>query len=56
MIRTERGEEEAMTKEQLSDVIASEFMRFALTLGRYQWPWESERWHELVFCLMARVE
>lgn len=45
-----------MKKEQLTEFIVSEFTRFALTLGRYQWPWESARWHELVFCLMARVD
>jgi hypothetical protein len=33
-----------------------EYRRFEPMFERYQWPWETARWHELVFCLLVRID
>lgn len=47
---------EQETMKRIQDFMLEEFARFAPTLDRYQWPWEKARWHELVFCLMAKID
>lgn len=46
---------EEAKRERISQFMLEEYARFAPMLHRYDWPWETARWHELVFCLMATV-
>ncbi len=43
-------------KEKVQQFMLEEYRRFEPMLGRYQWPWETARWHELVFCLLVRID
>jgi hypothetical protein len=43
-------------REKINRFMLEEYARFAPMLHRYDWPWETARWHELVFCLMAAVD
>jgi len=40
----------------LQEFMLEEFLRFAPTLQKYQWPWEGARWQWLVFCLIERID
>lgn len=35
--------------------MSQEYSSFAEQTSEYRWPWEKARWHELVFCLLARI-
>jgi hypothetical protein len=39
---------------KLQGELLKEYVRRG-SAGKHKWPWEQERWHELVFCLLARV-
>lgn len=40
----------------LQEFMLEEFLQFAPTLHKYQWPWEGARWQWLVFCLIERID
>ena len=42
--------------EKIQEFMLEEYERFVPMLHRYQWPWEVARWHELVFCLLSRID
>lgn len=42
--------------EKIKQFMREEYIRFVPELNRYQWPWETARWQELVFCLLARTD
>ena len=44
---------EAKKAERVERFLREEFERYVPVLHQYQWPWERERWHELVFCILA---
>jgi hypothetical protein len=35
--------------------VLEQWPAFAASLSQYQWPLETERWHELAFCLLHKV-
>ena len=41
---------------EIGQFMTEEYARFAPMLDRYNWPWETASWHELVFCLMASID
>jgi hypothetical protein len=42
-------------KESVKDFLIEYGRALAPSLDMYQWPVETERWHELVFCLIFRI-
>jgi hypothetical protein len=42
-------------KDQLRSFVMEQWPAYASQLNRFQWPRETERWHELVFCVVLRI-
>lgn len=43
-------------KIKIEQILAEEYDQFAPQLDRFQWPWETARWHELVFCILCQID
>lgn len=41
--------------EKLRQFMQDEYSRFIPMFQAYQWPWETARWHELVFCVLVSI-
>jgi len=44
------------SKVQINDLLVSIFDRYRDIFDKYQWPWELQRWYELVNCLFSAIE
>jgi hypothetical protein len=44
------------SKVQLNELLVSLFDRYQDSFDKHQWPWEPQRWYELVYCLFSAVE
>lgn len=52
LIRQEAGE---TARDRLRDNILARWQWLERSPNAYPWPWESSRWHELVFCILYRL-
>lgn len=43
-------------KKQIDELLIDLFDRYQDSFDKYQWPWELQRWYELVYCLFSTVE
>ncbi|MCK9592102.1 MAG: hypothetical protein M0Q91_08865 [Methanoregula sp.] len=43
------------SKNEIRDIILEGVKAFSGPLGQYQWPFETARWHELIFCIIFRL-
>lgn len=41
---------------RIDELLVDLFDRYQDTFEHHQWPWETQRWHELVYCLLSAVE
>jgi hypothetical protein len=44
------------SKVESNELLISLFDRYQDSFDKYQWPWEVQRWYELVYCLFSVVE
>ena len=41
---------------QIDELLADLFDRYQDSFDKHQWPWEPQRWYELVYCVFSAVE
>lgn len=41
---------------QVDELLVDLFDRYQDSFDKYQWPWEAQRWYELVYCVLSAVE
>ena len=41
---------------QINELLVDLFDRYQDSFDKHQWPWELQRWYELVYCLFSAVE
>lgn len=49
------NKKQSFDKDQLRFFVMEQWPAHAEQLNQYQWPWETKRWHELVFCVVLRI-
>ena len=45
-----------LRRDKIRELLVDLFEMYEPSFDEYQWPWENQRWYELVFCLLAAVE
>jgi len=47
---------QSYSNERVRDLLVDLFEKYESSFGKYQWPWENQRWFELVFCILSTID